>query len=496
MSKDIQRLKAYQAKIASDKTQRENRLSPYERLALFFDQGKYKELFRFAKTHEQSRHFKDGLVSGVGKVHGRPVVAYASEFTFQGGSVGHLQANQIMDLYRLARQSGMPIVALSESGGARVSDGIHIMESFAGVLREAVYCSGVVPQLTGIMGHCIGASAFVATLTDLVVMDKASTLCIAGASVNQIATGEQCSEFDMGGAEVHGLESGSVHRVEEDDESVINSLRALLGYLPSNNAEPPPFVPTEDPTDRSTPEISSLIPEDPNTPYDILPIIEATLDQGSFFEIQPDFAPNVVVGFGRVAGYTVGVAANQAKHLAGALDCQGMKKMARFLNLLGIYNIPLVSFVDVPGAIPTIAQHKAGILNHGAQLLQAVGHLKTLKISVVVRRCFGGAYCLMHPKIGGGDIIFAYPNAMIGVMSDQAMSQILKAKQGKLAEQIDALHASGGRLDDPFMVASYGYIDDVIDPADTRKEVAFALEHFYQKRLLDIPPKWLNNPPL
>jgi acetyl-CoA carboxylase carboxyltransferase component len=496
MEKDLERLRklnsfAESETVNPDKTG--EKFSPRERLALLFDNGEYKELFKFANSSTKGNTFKDGLVCGTGMINNRPAVAYASEFDIQGGSVGSLQADQISELYRLARQSGIPVIALSESAGARISDSVHIMEGFSKVMKEAVFCSGVIPQITCALGYCIGASAFVATLNDFIIMNEKATLSISGASVNKAATGEDVTEEQLGGTEIHTRYSGLAHFTEKSEKKSIARVRQLLEYLPSNNLEPPPVMECFDSETREEPTVEKLLPDDTDTPFDMMKLVKLFVDDHKFLELQAAFAPNMIIGFARFAGIPVGIAANQSMHLAGALDSNAFKKMARFVNFLSAFNFPLITFVDVPGAIPTLEENKNGILIHGAQLIQAMGHLKSLKISIVVRRCFGGAYCMLNPKISGGDIIYAYPGAMVGVMSDKAMSSVFK-RDTKMSEKIEAMHARGERFDDPFIAASFGYLDDIIFPAQTRVEIIRALKIFGNKRFLDLPPKWMNNP--
>lgn len=495
MEKDLERLRKLHNYAESETTaskKSSQNLSSRQRLKLLFDKGEYKELFKFAKSSQTDNSFKDGLVCGAGMINNRPALAYASEFDVQGGSVGRLQADQIYELYRLARQSGMPIIALSESAGAKITDAMHIMEGYARVMKEAVICSGVIPQITCALGFCIGAAAFVATLNDFIIMNDRATLTVAGSSVNKAATGEDVTEEQLGGSEIHMRYSGVVHFSEKTEENSIERVRQLLEYLPQNNSEPPPVTECFDPESREEPSAEKLLPDDTDTPFDMLKLIKLFVDEHRFLELQAGFAPNVIIGFARFAGIPVGIAGNQSMHLAGAFDCNAFRKMARFVNFLGAFNFPLITFVDVPGAIPTMEENKNGILIHGAQLLQALGHLKSLKIGIVVRRCFGGAYCMLNPKVSGGDIIYAYPGAMIGVMSDKAMSTVFK-KDSAMSEKIEAMHLRGERLDDPFIAASSGYLDDIIYPSRTRGEIIRALKLFSNKRFMEIPPKWMNN---
>ncbi|MFN8577611.1 MAG: carboxyl transferase domain-containing protein [Candidatus Sericytochromatia bacterium] len=468
-----------------------DKLNPRQRLSILFDNGEYKELFKFAGFAE-TKNLKDGIICAFGNINNRPATAYAFEFEYQGGSVGALQSKQIVELYRLARQSGLPVIALNESGGARLTDAEDISEGYADALREAVFCSGFIPQITATFGVCIGASAFMATLSDFVIMEKDSSMCISGASVNKVATGEDVTEKEMGGIEIHTKHSGSAHFIGNKDKETIEIVRKLLNYLPSNNSEKAPITPTTDPEDRIEESVNNILPQNMMSPFDIKKLINLFVDDNNFFEVQKEFAPNIITGFARFGGISVGIVANQSNYLAGAFDSKGSRKMARFVNFLSTFNFPMITFVDVPGAIPTVKEHKEGILLHGAQVLQALGHHKHLKISIVVRKCFGGAYCMINPKSSGGDIIYAYPEATIGIMSDQAMTSVVR-KDSPLKQRIDKIHSEGGRIDGPLFLASKAYIDDIIEPSHTRIEIIKALKTFGNKTFNEIPNKWMNN---
>jgi acetyl-CoA carboxylase carboxyltransferase component len=470
------------------------RLSARQRLAQLFDPDSGRELFRFARGSDDP-DFRDGLVCAHGTVHGRPVIAWASEFQVQGGSLGALQARQMAETYRLARQSGIPLVALVESGGARISEAVHVSEGYALALREAVATSGIVPQVVCTFGHCIGASAVMATLGDFLLMEADSTLSVAGARVNRSATGEDLSDAELGGAAVHTRHTGNVHFVCAGEAAVLAQARELLRWLPANHAERPPQFVCHDPAERLVPNLHSLIPADDTTPFDMLELIRSCCDQGDFCEVQAEFAPNLITGFAAFGGQTLAIVASQPLHAAGALDPAAARKCARFLNFVACFNYPLLSLLDVPGALPTLQAQQDGMLTHLTQVLHAVYQVHGLKITLVVRRLFGGTYVLLNPKSGDGDLIFAYPQAMIGVMSDQAMAGVLSQSQRGQA-QVERLHAQGLRLDDPLLAAAPAYIDDILDPAETRREIIRALKTFGQKRITHHAPRLQPNPPL
>ncbi|MEK7431707.1 MAG: carboxyl transferase domain-containing protein, partial [Cyanobacteriota bacterium] len=423
----------------------ESKLLPIERLAILFDDGKFKELFKYSSVSPFAESFKDGISCAFGNVNGKPIVAYATDFSFEGGSIGVHQSNQILELYRLAKNHCIPIVALIESGGAKLMDTIHVQESLAGVLREAVFSSGFIPQITCTFGHCIGASAFISVLTDFVIMEKDSNLSISGANVNKAATGEDVTQAEIGGSAIHTKHSGSAHFVTSGEENTIKKVRELLSWLPQNNKEKPPIKEYIETEEREINEILDLLPDDEMKPFDVKKLIKLFTDDNEFFEIQEDYAKNLVVGFARFNGIPVGIVANQSLYMGGALDTKSFRKAIRFINTLSAYNFPMLNFADVPGAVPTSDEHKKGILNLGASFLQALGHHKNLKLSIIVRKCFGGAYSMINPKISGGDIIYAYPNASIGIMSDKAMSSVL-GKNSVIREIIVTLNEKNLKL--------------------------------------------------
>lgn len=459
------------------------RSNVYTKLEKLFDNGDYKELFKFAQTSKKRKG--KSVITATGFIHNRPVMVYATDFSYQGGSIGKFESDLIAETYRLAKQSGIPIISLINSGGARITDGIYIMEGFGQIFREASYCSGVIPQITCVENNCIGASAFTALLTDFIFMTKDSVMSLAGAEVNKIATGENYTNKEIGGVEIHTQHTGAVHFIEENIEDILFKVRDLIKYLPQNNSEKPNLFEFKD--NNQNYDYKDIIPKDDKTPFDIKKLITQFTDDNEFFEIQKEFAPNLIIGFATFEGMTVGVCANQSLYGAGALDSKAFRKVSRFINFLSAFNIPMLSFVDVPGALPTLEENKNGILIYGSQFMQSLAHHKHLKVTIVVRRCFGGAYGMMSPKSGNGDIIYSYPDAMIGVMSHEAMTSVLKST----GKEVDF---GGIRSDSPLIAASLGYIDDIIEPKNTRKELINALKVFGTKRDLNIPPKWLNNP--
>lgn len=471
-----------------------DRLSARQRLSLLFDGGEYRELFRFARE-ARAKAWSDGIVCAHGQVHGRPVMAYATEFHISGGALGALQTRQLAECQRLAVQSGIPIVALWESGGAKISEGVHIMEGFVPPMRSAVHASGVVPQIACLFGHCIGAAAITAVLGDFVIMEAEATMAVSGARVNRMATGEDLSEAELGGVDVHNQYTGNAHFVCQGERATVHQARELLRWLPANHQEMPPALPVQDAPTRSTPEIKNMIPHDTSTPFDMGELLRSIADQHEFYEVQANFAPNAMTGFAAFDGQIMAVVANQSLHLGGALDPNACRKITRFLNFISTFNFPLLTLLDVPGALPTLDAQKQGILTHMAQIIHGLYHVRGLKITLVVRRCFGGTYALLSPKTGEGDIIFAYPGAMIGVMSDAAMTEVMQNNQ-QMQAQAEKLHAAGLRLDDPLLAAAALYLDDIIEPTNTRQEIIHALRSFSTKRVQHFPQKLQTNPPL
>ena len=479
---------------AEAKASEKGRLTARQRLARLFDGGEYRELFRFARE-PYAKKWADGIVCGHGMVHGRPVIAYATEFHVSGGALGTLQTRQAAECIRLAAQSGIPVVSLWESGGAKISEAVHIMEGFVPPMAGTVFASGIVPQIACVFGHCIGAAAITAVLGDFVIMESQATMAVSGSRVNRMATGEDLTEEELGGVDVHNEYTGNTHFVCEGEDATIEQARELLRWLPANHAERPPQLTVQDPIERDCESIKKLIPADTSTPFDMTELIRDCADHGDFCEVQPNFAPNAITGFAAFGGQVMAVVGNQSTHLGGAMDPNACRKITRFLNFIANFNFPLLTLLDVPGALPTLDAQKQGILTHLAQIIHGLYHVRGLKITIVVRRCFGGTYALLSPKAGEGDIIFAYPSAMIGVMSDQAMTEVMQQNE-RMQAKADKLHAAGVRLDDPLLAAAALYLDDIIDPAETRREIVRALRSFSSKRVQHFPDKLLTNPPL
>jgi len=470
-------------------------LTARERLELFFDPGTFVEIDKL-RVHrctdfgmENSRQSGDGIISGYGTVDGRTVFSFAQDFTVLGGSLSHTVAEKICKLMEMAMKSGAPCVGLNDSGGARIQEGVESLGGYADIFCANTLASGVIPQISGILGPCAGGATYSPALTDFIFMvEKTSFMFITGPEVIKSVTREEVTQEDLGGGATHNTRSGVAHFLK------------LLGYLPSNNMEDPPVVATNDPAERATPELDDLIPENPNQPYDMYSIISATVDVDSFFEVHAHFARNAIVGFARIAGRSVGIVANQPMHLAGCLDCDASNKMARFIRFCDCFNIPVITFEDVPGYLPGTQQEWGGIIRHGAKIVYAYAEATVPKITVITRKAYGGAYCVMGSKHIRTDVNLAYPGAEIAVMGADGAVNIIFRNDMKNAEDPEAKHKEladdyRDRFANPFRAAELGYIDGVIQPRETRARIAQALAMLENKRDTN-PPKKHGNIPL
>jgi len=482
-------------------------LTARERMDLMFDPGSFVEVDKL-RVHrcndfgmDGSRVAGDGIVSGHGTVDGRTVFAYAQDFTVLGGSLSHTVAEKICKVMDMAMKAGAPVVGLNDSGGARIQEGVESLGGYADIFCANTLASGVVPQISGILGPCAGGATYSPALTDFIFMvDKTSFMFITGPEVIKSVTREDVTQEDLGGAATHNSRSGVAHFLAADDAGCIAMIRQLLGYLPSNNMEDPPVVGSDDPLDRLTPELEGVVPDNPNQPYDMYAIVNATLDQGSFLEVHASFARNAIVGFGRIGGRTIGVVANQPTHLAGCLDCDASNKIARFIRFCDCFNIPIVTFQDVPGYLPGTAQEWGGIIRHGAKIVYAYAEATVPKITLITRKSYGGAYCVMGSKHIRTDVNLAYPGAEIAVMgADGAVNIIFRGELGKAddpaARRQELVDDYRERFANPFRAAELGYIDSVIKPTDTRVRIAQALAMLANKRDTN-PPKKHGNIPL
>jgi propionyl-CoA carboxylase beta chain len=452
----------------------------------------------------------DGVVTGSGRIHGRPVFAFAQDFTVFGGSLSEAYARKICKILDLAMKTGVPVIGLNDSGGARIQEGVVSLAGYADIFLRNTLASGVVPQISAIMGPCAGGAVYSPAITDFTLMvEGTSHMFITGPDVIKTVTGEDVSFEDLGGAHAHGVKSGVAHYQAKDEQDCIDFARELLSYLPSNNLDEPPRLEAADTRDTSEPdetdgELDTLIPDSPNQPYDMHEVITRILDDDEFLEVQAGYATNIIIGFGRVDGRPVGIVANQPTQFAGCLDINASEKAARFVRTCDCFNVPIVMLVDVPGFLPGTDQEYNGIIRRGAKLLYAYGEATVAKITVITRKAYGGAYCVMGSKEMGADVNVAWPTAQIAVMGASGAvgfvyRQQLKeaAKEGK---DVDAVRLElqqdyEDTLVNPYIAAERGYVDAVIPPSHTRGYVATALR-LLERKITQIPPKKHGNIPL
>jgi propionyl-CoA carboxylase beta chain len=489
------------------KQHEQHKLTARERLEALLDAGSFVELDKL-KTHRcadfgmaDTKILGDGVVTGYGQVDGRKVFVYAQDFTVFGGALSRAHAEKICKVMDLAMQVGAPVIGLADSGGARIQEGVESLGGYADIFLRNVLASGVIPQISVIMGPCAGGAVYSPAMTDFIFMVQGSSyMFITGPDVIKTVTHEEVTKEDLGGGRTHNEKSGVAHFLSRDDASGLELVRELLSYLPGNNAEDPPSRPSSDDSNRQTPELVGVVPENPNKPYDIKVIIDAAVDDGVFFEVQPLFAPNIVVGFARLGGRSVGVVANQPAHLAGCLDIDASIKAARFVRFCDCFNIPLVTFVDVPGFLPGTGQELGGIIKHGAKLLFAFAEATVPKVTVITRKAYGGAYDVMSSKHIRADINYAFPTAEIAVMGPEGAvnvifkNEIARSKDPEKERQrlITDYRAT---FANPYKAAELGYIDEVIPPEILRPRLIGALEMLRDKRQTN-PPKKHGNIPL
>jgi propionyl-CoA carboxylase beta chain len=478
-----------------------------ERLDLLLDPGSFLEIDRLVvhQCHDfgmdRQRIPGDGVVTGSGRIHGRPVFVFAQDFTVFGGSLSGAYARKICKIMDLALKTGAPIIGLNDSGGARIQEGVVSLAGYADIFLRNTLASGVVPQISAIMGPCAGGAVYSPAITDFVFMvRRTSNMFVTGPDVIRAVTHEDVTAEELGGATTHSTVSGVAHFAADSEEECLALIRELLTFLPQNNMEDPPVRPTDDPVDRRDEALQTIVPEQPHKPYDMKAIIRTVLDDRYFFEVQPDFAPNLIIGFGRLGGRPVGIVANQPAHLAGCLDINASVKGARFVRFCDCFNIPLVTFEDVPGFLPGTAQEYGGIIRHGAKLLYAFCEATVPKLTVITRKAYGGAYCVMSSKHIRGDANFAYPTAEIAVMGPDAAVNILYRREVEQAEDPEAFrqartHEYREKFANPYVAAELGYVDEVIMPRDTRARLCAALAVLHTKRDQN-PPKKHGNIPL
>jgi propionyl-CoA carboxylase beta chain len=483
------------------------KLTARERIDLLLDKNTFVELDKFVVHRctdfgmDSKKFLGDGVVTGYGKVEGRQVFVYAQDFTVFGGSLGMVHGKKICKVMDLAMQVGAPIIGLNDSGGARIQEGVESLGGYGEIFCRNVLASGVVPQISAIMGPCAGGAVYSPAITDFTIMVRnTSYMFITGPDVIKAVTHEEVNAEELGGADLHNTKSGVAHFATEDDKECIALIKELLSFLPSNNMEDPPRTGTDDPSDRKVTALRAIVPENPNKPYDVKDVIAAVVDNGYFFEVQELYAQNIVVGFARLAGRVVGIVGNQPNVLAGCLDIDASVKAGRFVRFCDCFNIPILTFEDVPGFLPGTSQEWGGIIKHGAKLLYAYSEATVPRVTVITRKAYGGAYDVMSSKHVRGDIVMAYPTAEIAVMgSDGAVNiisraQILQAEDSE-AERARLIEEYKKRFANPYRAADLGFVDEVIRPEDTRTRVISAFEMLDGKRQTN-PPKKHGNIPL
>jgi len=482
------------------------KLTARERLDILLDEGSFHELDALVRhrAHDaglDGRPYTDGVVTGYGMIDGRRVCVYSQDFTVFGGSLGEAHAEKIHKVQDLALKTGVPLIGLTDGGGARIQEGVAALHGFGGIFFRNARMSGVVPQVSVVLGPSAGGAVYSPALTDFIFMVEGTSLMfITGPDVVRTVTGEDVSSEQLGGAVTHATRSGVSAFVASDERTCLEDVRYLLSYLPQNNLEEPPDRPSRDPVDRSIESLRSLVPDQPNQPYDMKELVAAVVDDGEYLEYFPNFAMNLACFFARIGGRVVGVVANQPQFLAGVLDIDASEKGGRFVRTCDAFNIPLVTFVDVPGFMPGTDQEYGGIIRHGAKLLYAYCEATVPRIQVIVRKAYGGAYLVMDSKSIGTDLSFAWPSGELAVMGPEGAVEIVERR--RLAEAPDPERRRAElvseyteRFINPYVAAERGYVDDVIDPAETRRVLAHSLEMLASKRE-DLPKRKHGNIPL
>lgn len=490
-----------------EKQHREGKLTARERINLLLDKGTFVEIDKFVVhrcTHfgmDKQKILGDGVVTGFGKIDGRTVFVFAQDFTVFGGSLSEMHSKKICKIMDLAMKTGAPIIGLNDSGGARIQEGVVSLAGYADIFLRNTLASGVIPQISAIMGPCAGGAVYSPAITDFIFMvDKTSYMFITGPDVIKATTHEEITKEELGGALTHNTISGVAHFFARNDEECLMMIRELMSFLPSNNMEDPPYKEPKDDPDRVDEELNYIVPDDPNKPYDMKEVIKRVVDDGYFFEVQPLFAPNIIIGFARLNGHVIGIVANQPMHLAGCLDINASVKAARFVRFCDAFNIPIVTFEDVPGFLPGVAQEHGGIIKHGAKLLYAYCEATVPKLTVVVRKAYGGAFDVLGSKNIRAEYNIAWPTAEIAVMGpDGAVNiifrrQIMEAPDPE-AERQRLIAEYRKTFANPYIAAQMGYIDEVIEPKYTRPALIRAFEMCKSKRDW-MPPKKHGNIPL
>lgn len=493
-----------------DKQHQLGKLTARERVELLLDPGSFNEMDKFV-VHRctefgmgDKKYLGDGVITGYGQIAGRPVYVYSQDFTIFGGSLSNSHAQKICKVMDLALKTGTPLIGINDSGGARIQEGVDSLAGYAEIFWRNTQISGVVPQISVILGPCAGGAVYSPAITDFVFMaEGTSHLFITGPDVIKAVTHEIVDKESLGGAEVHTEKTGVAHFVAPHEPACLNKVRKLFSYFPLNNLDSPPKIKTNDPLNRSCMEIANIIPDSPNKPYDMRKVIADTIDTDTFMEVQEQYAKNIIVGFGRLAGRVIGLVGNQPAHLAGCVDINAATKAARFIRFCDSFNIPIITFVDVPGFLPGVSQEHSGIIKHGAKLLYAYSEATVPKIAVITRKAYGGGYIVMSSKHLRSDYNFAYPSAEIAVMGSEGAVNVLfrrelsKAEnEGRLQEvRTDLLNNYQDTFANPYQAAEFGYIDEIIVPEETRRKLISSLQMIEGKRI-QTPSKKHGNIPL
>ncbi len=497
---------------AIEKQHEKGKYTARERIAMLLDEGSFEETDMFVEHRctnfgmEKKRYLGDGVVTGSGTINGRLVYVFAQDFTVSAGSLSEMLASKICKIMDTAMKVGAPVIGLNDSGGARLQEGINALAGYAEIFQRNIMASGVIPQISAIMGPCAGGAVYSPALTDFtLMMEGSSYMFLTGPAVVKTVLGEDVSQEDLGGASVHSTKSGVTHLTAATEDQAIIMIKQLLSYIPQNNLEQTPRVECTDPIDRMDDYLNEIIPENPNMPYDMYEVIAGIVDNGEFFEIQPDFAKNIIIGFARFNGQSVGVVANQPKQLAGVLDCNASRKGARFVRFCDAFNIPIVTLVDVPGFLPGTGQEYNAVILHGAKLLYAYGECTVPKVTVTLRKSYGGSHIVMSCKQLRGDLNYAWPTAEIAVMGAAGAASVLYAKEAKALTKEGKTEEAAAFIKEkedeytklfanPYNAAKYGYIDDVIEPRNTRFRIIRALAQLANKRVRNLKRKHGNIP--
>ena len=492
------------------KQHEKGKLTARERINMLLDEGSFEEMDMFVEHRcynfgmEKKHYLGDGVVTGSGTIDGRLVYVFAQDFTVSAGSLSEMLASKICKIMDIAMKVGAPVIGLNDSGGARLQEGINALAGYSEIFQRNIMASGVIPQISAIMGPCAGGAVYSPALTDFtLMMENTSYMFLTGPAVVKTVLGEVVTQEQLGGASVHATKSGVTHFTASTEEEAMAMIKQLISFIPQNNLEKAPRVECTDPIDRKEDFLNEIIPENPNMPYDMYEVIAGIVDNGEFMEVQPNFAKNLIVGFARFNGESVGIVANQPKQLAGVLDCNASRKGARFVRFCDAFNIPIVTLVDVPGFLPGTGQEYGGVITHGAKLLFAYCEATVPKVTVTLRKAYGGAYIVMSSKHIRGDINYAWPTAEIAVMGASGAVEVLHAKalaafenaEEKAKFVAEKEQEYKDKFSNPYNAARYGYIDDVIEPRNTRFRVIRALESLQTKREVN-PAKKHSNIPL